>query len=206
MSRFRCAHAEGGQGVRHNVARGRQILAGSGSQIHDALDTGQHILGFPSGHGHVLESGTSFRCGELCLRAHLTRFIPEGIKFFSRCAGDSPDLAHLFVKISGGLDGCRSKGYNGSGNGCGQRFASVRHSFSGFLELAADLVNLRKGGVGAGCLGFQLFERLLGLFDFPLERVILLLGDRSLLQLLISLFGCGFQCLKLILCLGDGFG
>ena len=49
-----CTHHPGDI-IRHDVRRGAQIFTGSRSQVHDALDTIQHISGLPSGHRHVLK-------------------------------------------------------------------------------------------------------------------------------------------------------
>ena len=92
MTGILCLQAESGQGVGYDIRGCRQIFTGSCCQAHDAVDTGNHITGFPACHGHILESRCGLGCGELCLGTHLAGFIPEGLQVFSGRTRNGGDL------------------------------------------------------------------------------------------------------------------
>ena len=72
------------------------------------------------------------------------------------------------------------------------------------LELAPDLFDFGKSGIGRRRLGFQGFQLLLCFLYLALERIVLLLGDFPFLQLFVCLLRRCFQCSQLFLCILDG--
>ena len=196
--------AKGGQSVRDDVRSGGEVFAGSSSEVHDALDTIQHILGFPTGHRHILESGSSLGRGELGLGAHLAGFAAKGIQIIASRAGNGRHLAHAFVEVRRCLDGSSAD----TGNGKGDRhhlFPGTGDGIANGLHLLADRVNLFQRSVGIQGFLLQTLELLLGLDDFPLQGIVLVLTERAFLQLLLGLLLCGFQGFEFILGRADSF-
>ena len=76
------------------------------------------------------------------------------------------------------------------------------------LHLAAEFLHLLPGRGHLLCLDgpevliflLQAFQLLLGLGNLPLQGIVLLFGDRAVLQSLVCLPGCFLQCIQLLLC------
>ena len=82
--------------------------------------------------------------------------------------------------------------------------ACAGDALSDLLKLAADFLDLRKGRISGRSLGFELPKRLLRLLNLPLQGIILLLGDLTLLKLLVCLLCRRFQSGEFFLGLLDG--
>ena len=205
VARVFCRQAKCGQRIRHDIGCGTQILAGCSGQVHDALDAFQHIFGLPTGHRHVLEGFPGFRSGELGLTAHLPGFGSQVVKLLPGCAGDGLHLAHLRIEICRCLHSGSAKSHDRSRDLHGQVFPDACDLIAGLLELLTGLIDLFKFGIGRGNLGFQLLERLLSLFDLPLQSIVFILPQRPLFQLFLCLLLSGFQGIQLILGGPDGF-
>ena len=55
-----CCQSESGECIGDDV-RGRcEVFTGSGGEGHDTVNAGEHILGLPSGHRHIVHGGRSF--------------------------------------------------------------------------------------------------------------------------------------------------
>ena len=202
MSRIVRFQPKGCQCIRDDIGGSRQVFAGSRREVHNALDAVQHVAGLPAGHGHVFHGGGCLGRAELCLRAHLAGLLPERFQIVAGRAGDSGNLAHAGVKVGGSLDRRGAEADDSSG-GRQKLLTDAGNVLTDRLQLFAfrgDLLKRCARLVG-GCL--QLFKLLLRLDDFPLERVILLLGDFAFCQRLIGLLGGSLQRLQLFLRLFD---
>ena len=145
------------QGIGHDIRCRTQILAGCGSQVHDALDTIQHISGLPSGHGHVLEGFPGFRCRELGFRSHLTGLGTKVIKVFPGGSGNSRDLTHLGIKVGGRLNRRSANPYNRRCHMGGECLSDTGHLIPDLLELLPSLVDLFQRRIGSRYLRLQIF-------------------------------------------------
>ena len=142
-----CRQAESGQGIGNDIRGRGQILAGSGSEVHDALDAVQHVFGFPARHRHVFKGGGSLGRGELGLAAHLAGLGAQGIQIIAGRAGDGRHLAHAFIEVSRRLHSRRTD----TGNGQRDRhhlFTGTGDGIANGLHLLADLVDLLQRSVG----------------------------------------------------------
>ena len=165
------------QRVGHDIRGRRQIFAGGRRQIHDAVNTGDHLAGFPACHGHVVHGVGSFRSGELGLCAHLPGLFPERVKLLPGRAGHCLDLRHGFIEVSGGLNRRRGDAQDGSRHLCAQVLAHIRNLAAELLHLLAGVLDLHQRGCGCPGLGFQVFQRFLSLDDLPLNGVVLIRRD-----------------------------
>ena len=145
------------QGIGHDVGCRTQILARCGSQVHDALDTIQHISGLPSGHGHVLEGFPGFRCRELGFRSHLPGLGSEVIKVLPSRAGNGRDLAHLGIKVSGRLNRRSANPYNRRCHMGSHHLSDTGDLIPDLLELFPGLIDLFQRRIGSRYLRLQVF-------------------------------------------------
>ena len=190
MSGVLCRKAKRCQCIRHNIRCGAKILSGCRGKIHDAVNAVKHVLRLPACHRHVVHGISCLRRGELGLLTHLPGFIPESLQVIPRRTGNRGNLAHAGIKVCRGLY-CRRTKCRCS---CGNRhdgFADILHLAADALQgfaLCRDLLNRRSGLI---CLILEILQLLGRFLDLPLQTVILILGDRSILQRLIGLALCG---------------
>ena len=170
-------HAECRQCIRDNIRCGCEVFTGCGSKVHDTLDTVQHILGLPACHCHIVHGVSSFRCGEFCLRTHLTSFCTQGIKILAGRTGYSSDLAHGRIEI-------RCRFHSGSSNSKDRHSDIFRHIrtdgcdlVTGFFERGTCFTELYQCCMRLFCFGLQILKLLFGLNDLTLEGIILFRAD-----------------------------
>ena len=113
-------HTECGEGVRDDIGRGSEIFTRSGGEVHDALDTAEHVFGLPPGHSHIVHGIRSLGGGELCGLTHLLGLGTQCIKIVSGRSGHSRHLGHGLVEVCGSLHSRSTESHNGRGYGSGQ--------------------------------------------------------------------------------------
>ena len=199
MSRIRCRQPKSRQRIRHNIRSRCKVFPGCHSQIHNAFNTGQHILRLPSGHCHVIHGIRRLSRRELCLGSHLPGLIPEAVKIRSRCPGHSRHPAHRRVKISGSFHRHRSKPCHHSRHRK-QLLPNRRNLVSNRLQLFTGCPDFLQGSRRLVRLLFQTPQSLFRLNDLPLQGIILILGNRPVPQCLIRLLLCSLQNLQLFPC------
>ena len=182
-----CGEAESRKGIRYDVTCGRQILARRGRQIHDPLDTAEHVFRLPTGHGHIIHGFCGLGSGELRLLAHLTCFVPQGFQIGTSRAGNGGNLAHAGIEISRSLHRRDTR--------CRDNARNRKHFCPGSGDLVSDILHLLSCSLqflsrdGAEVLIFfrQTFQLLFGIRDFPGQRFLLtdcIISLRSVFQLL----------------------
>ena len=151
MSRVTGRQAKGSERIRNDIRCGCKVFTGCSSEVHNALNTCQHILRFPTGHCHVIHSFGCFGCGKLRLRAHLAGFITKGIKVFSCRSGNRCHLTHRRIEVSGNL-------HSGSTNTANDR-GDTHHLLTGTSDRVADIFHLATNSIyffklciGSSCL------------------------------------------------------
>ena len=200
MSRIRCSQPKSCQRIRHNIRSRCQVFPGCRSQVHDTLNTGQHILRLPSGHCHIIHGICRLSRRELCLGTHLPGLVPEAVKIRSRCPGHSRHLTHCRVKISGSFHRRRSKPCHHSRH-WKQLLPHRRNLVSNCLQLLTGRTDFLQSSRRLVRLLFQAPQSLLRLNDLPLQCIILVLGNRPVPQCLIRLLLCSLQSFQLFPCL-----
>ena len=180
------------QGICDDIRGCRQILTGSRRQIHNAVNAVQHILGFPACHRHVIHSFCGFGCGELRLFSHFACFVPKRLQVIPSCAGHSSNLTHGRLKICCCLN-CRHSQTGNRGRRNRHLLSDARNGIACAFHLAAHHIDLFQRGIGGDCLLLQSLQFLLGLDDFTLQRVVLVLTERAAFQLLLRLNLCFLQ-------------
>ena len=197
MSRIRCSQPKSRQRIRHNIRSRCKVFPGCRSQIHNAFNTGQHILRLPAGHRHIVHGIRSLSRRELRFDTHLPGLIPEAVKIRSRCPGHSRHPAHRRVKISGSFHRRRSKPCHHSRHRK-QLLSHGRNLVSNCLQLLTGCPDLLQSSRRLVRLFFQTPQSLFRLNDLPLQGIILILGNRPVPQCLIRLLLCSLQSFQLL--------
>ena len=112
-------------------------------------------------------------------------------------------MCHSGIEVGSGLYCRRSETDNGKRSGH-DLVANSRDLVTDRLELAADFFDLGKGGIGGDCFLLQTSKLLLGLNDFPLQGVILVLPEVTVFELLLCLPLCLFESVQLFRGRADG--
>ena len=187
MAGVRSGKTERRQSICYDIRGRRQVFTGCSSEVHDAFNTVHHVAGLPARHGHVLKGRRGFCRGELGLGSHLTGFVPEVLQVAPSRSGDSRHFGHALIKIRCSFDCRRPEAHDGSRHMSGQGLSHGGDLLTDLLELAPDLFDFGKSGIGRRRLGFQGFQLLLCFLYLALERIVLLLGDFPFLQLFVCL-------------------
>ena len=204
MTGVLCCQSESGECIGDDV-RGRcEVFTGSGGEGHDTVNAGEHILGLPSGHRHVVHGGRSFRGRELGFFTHFSCLVPEGLQIVSGRTGHSRHLCHSGIEVGSGLY-CRRSEANNSKRSGHYLVTDSGNLVTDCLELATDLFNFGKGGIGGDSFLLQTSKLLLGLDDFPLQSIILVLPEVTVFELFLCLPLCLLQRVQLFGSRADGF-
>ena len=184
--------------IRHDI-RGRcQVFPGCRRQVHDTLNAAQHIPRFPAGHGHVVHRLRRLSRRKLGLGTHLPGLAPEIVKILPRCPGHRRNHAHGGIKICRRLHSCSSKPGHHSRHRK-QLLPHGRNLVSNRLQLLPGSPDFLQSNRRLFRLLFQTPQPLLCLNDFPLQGIILILGNVPVRQSLLRLLRSSFQRFQLLL-------
>ena len=151
MPGIRRRQAKSGQSVRDDIRGRGEVFTGCSSKIHDALNAAQHILGFPTGHGHELHGRSCLGCREFCLGTHFTSLFTKLVKVLPGCTGNGGDLAHLSIEVCCDLDSGRTE----SRHRCRHRHKLLAYIFdrgTKVLKLGSGFIDLGKSRIGSSRL------------------------------------------------------
>ena len=135
--------------------------------------------------------------------APISRAFARSASIIPGRAGDGGDLAHAGIEIGGGLDGGGAQAHDGGG-GRKEFLPNAGDIIPDVFQLFALGGNLLDGGGGLVGRRFQALQFLLGLNDFALQGVVLLLANLALRQRVVGLLRRRFQGFQLLLSFGNG--